>query len=542
MRNQIAAAERGGIRTRADHERQPGRVGGDHRRAASDDELDVLLVAPERFANAAFRARRAAARHRTGRAARDRRGALHQRLGPRLPPRLPAHRARASTCSRPACPVLCTTATANDRVVHDIVDQLGGDLLVLRGSLDRESLALDVLHLPSQAERLAWLAQRLPELPGTGIVYTLDRRGRAPRRGRGCDPTASQRARTPATRPPRTASRSRRSCWRTSSSASSRPRRSAWATTSPTSRSSCTSRCPVPRSRSYQQIGRAGPGHRPRLRDRARRRRRRAHPELVHRHRVPVARARRRGHRSSSATDDWVKLAAARSDREPAAHAPARGAEDPRGRRRGRGRRLEVAAHVAAVGVPGRPRGGGDRPTARRAGAHARVPRHRRLPDAVPAPRARREGRAAVRPVRALCSARISSPTTSTRRIVAAAVRFLQDQSYAIEPRAAPGMRAPEGRAQPNPDARSRSTPTAAGARLVRDDKKAGAFSDTLVDALVELADGAAFEPAPEWVTCVPSWRTTELVPSLAERVASAARAAVPSRRPAGARDGSRRS
>ena len=70
-------------------------------------------------------------------------------------------------------PVLCTTATANDRVVDDIVDQLGADLVVLRGPLDRESLALDVLHLPSPAERLAWLAQAIPTLPGTGIVYTL---------------------------------------------------------------------------------------------------------------------------------------------------------------------------------------------------------------------------------------------------------------------------------------------------------------------------------------------------------------------------------
>ena len=44
---------------------------------------------------------------------------------------------------------------------------------MLRGPLDRESLALDVVHLPSPAERLAWLAETMPKLPGTGIVYTL---------------------------------------------------------------------------------------------------------------------------------------------------------------------------------------------------------------------------------------------------------------------------------------------------------------------------------------------------------------------------------
>jgi len=70
-------------------------------------------------------------------------------------------------------PVLCTTATANDRVVADIVDQLGSGLTVSRGTLDRESLALSVLDLPDPAARLAWLAQTIPTLPGTGIVYCL---------------------------------------------------------------------------------------------------------------------------------------------------------------------------------------------------------------------------------------------------------------------------------------------------------------------------------------------------------------------------------
>ena len=70
-------------------------------------------------------------------------------------------------------PVLCTTATANDRVVSDIVDQLGSDLEVIRGPLDRESLRLAVLDLAQPAERLAWLAREIPKLPGSGIVYCL---------------------------------------------------------------------------------------------------------------------------------------------------------------------------------------------------------------------------------------------------------------------------------------------------------------------------------------------------------------------------------
>lgn len=69
-------------------------------------------------------------------------------------------------------PVLGTTATANNRVVEDIQAQLG-DIQIHRGSLVRESLALQTMVLPDQASRLAWLAQIIPTLPGTGIVYTL---------------------------------------------------------------------------------------------------------------------------------------------------------------------------------------------------------------------------------------------------------------------------------------------------------------------------------------------------------------------------------
>src|SRR3954452_10153619 len=70
-------------------------------------------------------------------------------------------------------PVLCTTATANDRVIGDVVSQLGSDLAVFRGPLDRESLALSVVDLPQPASRLAWLATVVPRLAGSGVVYCL---------------------------------------------------------------------------------------------------------------------------------------------------------------------------------------------------------------------------------------------------------------------------------------------------------------------------------------------------------------------------------
>jgi ATP-dependent DNA helicase RecQ len=77
--------------------------------------------------------------------------------------------------------VLGTTATANDRVVADVAEQLRAgraeaDLRTYRGPLGRSSLRFEVVELPLPADRLAWLAERLPELPGSGIVYTLTKR------------------------------------------------------------------------------------------------------------------------------------------------------------------------------------------------------------------------------------------------------------------------------------------------------------------------------------------------------------------------------
>ena len=72
-------------------------------------------------------------------------------------------------------PILGTTATANDRVVADVQAQLGG-VGIQRGPLMRETLALQTIRLPSQAARLAWLADHMDALPGTGIIYTLTKR------------------------------------------------------------------------------------------------------------------------------------------------------------------------------------------------------------------------------------------------------------------------------------------------------------------------------------------------------------------------------
>lgn len=70
-------------------------------------------------------------------------------------------------------PVLGTTATANNRVIEDIQHQLGEELVILRGPLDRETLRLQCIRLANQSERMAWLVENLPKFRGSGVVYCL---------------------------------------------------------------------------------------------------------------------------------------------------------------------------------------------------------------------------------------------------------------------------------------------------------------------------------------------------------------------------------
>jgi ATP-dependent DNA helicase RecQ len=174
MRNQIDAAARAGVHAVTVNSANTDEWEATY--AAIDaGEVDVLLVSPERLNNPDFR----------------------ERVLPRLTAgagllvvdeahcvsdwghdfRPDYRRLRALIADLPpGIPVLATTATANDRVVRDVTEQLGlasGEPLVLRGSLDRESLRLSVVRLPTPAQRLGWLAARMAELPGAGIVYTL---------------------------------------------------------------------------------------------------------------------------------------------------------------------------------------------------------------------------------------------------------------------------------------------------------------------------------------------------------------------------------
>jgi len=171
IRNQIQMAERAGVRAatinsanRDDWDSVEARV-----RAG---EVDLLLVSPERLNNPRFRqAVLAELASTVGLLVVDEAHCISD-WGHDFRPDY-RRIARVVQLLPPSVPVLCTTATANDRVVGDIVGQLGQGLEVIRGPLDRESLELAVLDLPDQAQRLAWLAERIPRLPGSGIVYCL---------------------------------------------------------------------------------------------------------------------------------------------------------------------------------------------------------------------------------------------------------------------------------------------------------------------------------------------------------------------------------
>src|SRR5215471_472126 len=174
MRNQIAAAGRAGIRARTVNSanvEEWNEVYAEVRAGA----VDVLLVSPERLNNPDFRDQvlpRLAAS--AGLVVVDEAHCISD-WGHDFRPDY--RRLRTLLRELPAdIPVLAPTATANARVTHDVAEQLGlggVDVEVLRGSLDRESLRLSVLRLPSNAHRLAWLADHLGELPGSGIVYAL---------------------------------------------------------------------------------------------------------------------------------------------------------------------------------------------------------------------------------------------------------------------------------------------------------------------------------------------------------------------------------
>ncbi len=174
MRDQIGAAERAGIRAVSMNSANPeewGQVAA----ALAADEVDVLLVSPERLNNPRFREEQLPdLARRCGLLVVDEAHCVSD-WGHDFRPDYRRIRDLLTTLPE-ATPVLATTATANARVVTDVAEQLsagGHEVLTLRGGLARDSLRLGVLPLASPEQRVAWLVAHLGDLPGSGIVYAL---------------------------------------------------------------------------------------------------------------------------------------------------------------------------------------------------------------------------------------------------------------------------------------------------------------------------------------------------------------------------------
>jgi len=170
MRNQIEAANRLGIRAETINSTNQDDWPAISQRILAN-QVDAMLISPERLSNEAF--------------VEEVLLPVADRIGLFVVDEVhcisdwghdfrPDYRRLTNVLRQmpPNMPVLGTTATANNRVIQDVQTQLG-DIEIQRGTLVRDSLALQTLRLFDQAARLAWLAQHIPELPGTGIVYVL---------------------------------------------------------------------------------------------------------------------------------------------------------------------------------------------------------------------------------------------------------------------------------------------------------------------------------------------------------------------------------
>ena len=178
MRNQIAAAERLGLRAHTIN--STNREEWDEVRGLlAGDAVDLLLISPERLNNPSFREELlplfAAS---VGLLVIDEAHCISD-WGHDFRPDYRRVRDIVAALA-PGVAVLATTATANDRVVADVREQLaaadGRPFRTYRGPLARTSLRLEALELRAPAQRLAWLVEHVPALPGSGIVYTLTKR------------------------------------------------------------------------------------------------------------------------------------------------------------------------------------------------------------------------------------------------------------------------------------------------------------------------------------------------------------------------------
>lgn len=171
MRNQIGAAKRLGIRAQTINSSNTDDWDQLYEDLAHD-RLDVLLISPERLANRKFKEKAAGLFEKVGLFVVDEAHCISD-WGHDFRPDY--RRLKQLIRELPAdASILCTTATANNRVVKDIHEQLTSSdrpITEIRGPLGRASLRLEIVEIPSREEKLAWLVTHLHEFEGAGIIY-----------------------------------------------------------------------------------------------------------------------------------------------------------------------------------------------------------------------------------------------------------------------------------------------------------------------------------------------------------------------------------
>ena len=510
MRDQIAAARRAGIVAETVNSSNTDDWEAIHDRVVGG-EVDLLVVSPERLNSPGFR----------------------DDVLPRLTAEIgllvvdeahcisdwghdfrPDYRRIRDVLARLGdVPVLACTATANDRVVADVAEQLGTDPVVQRGDLDRASLALSVLDI-GPAERLAWLAANLDDLPGSGIVYTLTVAGTELVAGwlqqAGHKVAAYSGATEPAEREhieQALRANELRAVVATSALGMGFDKGDVGfvvhlgAPPSPIAY--------------YQQVGRAG-----RAVDRA---------EVVL---LPGAEdravwdwfdstafppeglVRRVLDQLSAAGGETVPTTGARACRQPRPRPPRGPAQGARRRRCGRARAGRVAGHGATLDLRRRALPPGGRLAPRRAAGDGRLRRHRRVPHAVPAHparrpvRRRRSGRR-LRPVRQLHRPRPPTRARTTRPPPATICARSTTPSCPASsgPEGSPSPRATSPRASASPrGGRWPATATAAGRGWwPRSSTRARPVDDELVAGVAAMLKRWPWEVRPAGVTWIPS-------------------------------------
>src|SRR5215218_7135453 len=518
MRNQIDAAERLGLRAetvnstnRDDWDAVRGRI--------ERDEVDLLLISPERLNNRQFRDTMLPLfAARVGLLVVDEAHCVSD-WGPDF------RRIReALERLRPDAAVLCTTATANDRVVADVEEQLGAAVHTYRGELARSSLRLEVVSLPSQAERLAWLARWLPEFPGSGIVYCLTKRDTESvaewLNGRGISAVAYSGETDDLTRV-----EAERKLLANEVKAVVATSALGMGYDKPDLGFVVHYQAPSSAIAYYQQVGRAGRG-------------------VAEAHAVLL-----RGHEDRRIQDFFIESAFPPRDlvervlelvgQDGAVSIPSLQADVNLGRGR-----LEAMLKVLDVEGAVRRQGSGwvatGAPWTYDASRYEQVTALRRaeqaamlayggngrclmqtLQDELDDPRAQPCGRCAVctaprfdMPVDATLARRATALVRS-RPVVLSVRKQTPRTADAPGRKIGPELQLKEGRAL------GRSGDGGWDV-LVREGRRDGRFADELVDACTDLLDRWGPRPAPTWVTAVPSKRTGDLVPDLARRLAAA--------------------